>query len=381
MKSVGRFLICALLCLLPAPAADVNQLTVGTPVHYAFNAVAPGFGTHVIDHSNDQTEFVGQSPYATPITRLGFRYASRAGSPPTYKISLQGVDGSGNPDAVIKGGGTPASATFTPPADDTWNGTWRWISLTTPYTPSRGEMLSVVIAYDSGTIDVSNCSTFTLRMYSVQTRQGLPYATENNAGVRTRWTDIPVFGVGTASSVWGMPIKSLYSTLISSNTAPDEQAFAFSLPAGSCSTFQVGGVRIGGANAAAGKTYLVTLYNGTTAIQQITVDSDQLATTGTRTAMRFMFDEATLSTLNCGTTYRIGFAPQETSANFTLYGFTADASGDLSAYPGGTAWYLSTRTDSGAWTDDPATRPFAEIILASLSAGSSGGIRSYAAIH
>lgn len=381
MRSVGRFLICALLCLLPAPAADVSQLTVGTLIHYAFSTTAPGFGTHVVDHSNDQTEFVGQSPYATPITRLGFRYASRTGSPPTYKISLQGVDGSGNPDGTIKGGASPASATFTPPADDTWNGTWRWISLTNPYTPSRGEMLSVVIAYDSGTIDASNCSTFTLRLYSVQARPGLPYSIENNAGVRTRYADVPVFGVGTASSAWGMPIKSLYSTLISSNTAPDEQAVAFSLPAGLCSGFQVAGVRIGGLNAAAGKTYSVTLYDGTTALQQITVDSDQLGTTGTRTAMRFMFDEATLSTLNCGTTYRIGFAPQETSANFSLFGFTADASGDLLAYSGGTAWYLSTRTDSGAWTDDPTTRPFAEVILASLSAGTSGGIRTYAAIH
>jgi hypothetical protein len=326
-------------------------------------------------------EFVAQAPDAVPISRLGFRYSSRTGTPPTYKIALQGVNGSGNPDGTIKGGESPASATFTPPADDTWSGTWQWISLDNSYTPSQGELLAVVIAYDSGTIDASNYSTFTTALNNISNRPGRPYGITNDNGSRSRIATPPIFGAGGTSSSWGTPVKAIYTTQISVSTSPDEQAVAFSLPSGSCNTYQVAGVRVGGTNAAAGKTYLVTLYSETTPLQQITVDSDQVSNVGTYTLMQFTFSETTLSTLSCGTTYRIGLAPQESSANFSLHGLTVGAATDLSAYPGGTAWYLSTRTDSGNWTDDQTTRPLAELIIANLTEASGGGTRSYATVQ
>jgi len=353
---------------------DPGRVTIGAVVNcLGYGGAAPNYGSFALDGATDAVEFICQSPDATPITRLGFRYTLRTGTPPTYKISLQGVGATGNPDGTIKGGASAVSATFTPPADATWDATWRWITLDYSYTPARGEMLSVVIAYHSGTIDGSNCSTFLLCILNFVSRIGCPYAIENAAGARTRKSDLPVFGVGAAASATGFPVKTIYLTQISSNTTPDEQALAFSLPVGFCSTYKVLGIRIGGYSPAAGKTVVVTLYDGTTPLQQMTWDADVGSNVENQSVMRFLFDEATLSTLNAGTTYRIGFAPQEILNYFSMHGLTADAAADLSAYPLGTAWYLSTRTDSGAWNDDTTTRPIAELILDDITFTAGGG--------
>src|SRR3990167_2686468 len=64
------------------------------------------------------------------ITHLGFRYGLRTGTPPTYRVSLQALGGAAKPTGTVLGGGSPASATFTPPADTTWDTTWQWVALT-----------------------------------------------------------------------------------------------------------------------------------------------------------------------------------------------------------------------------------------------------------
>jgi len=353
---------------------DPGRVTIGAVVNcLGYGAAAPNYGNFAVDGATDAVEFVYQSPHAVPITRLGFRYTLRTGTPPTYKISLQGVGTTGNPDGTIKGGGSPVSATFTPPADATWDATWQWITLDYPYTPARGEMLSVVIAYESGTIDASNFSTFLVRVTTLTARIGCPYAIENAAGSRMRRPDLPVFGVGAAASATGFPVKTIYLTQIHVNSTPDEQALAFSLPTGFCSTYKVLGIRIGGGTPSTGKTVIVTLYSGTTPLQQITWDADVGSNVGSYSVMPMLFDEATLSVLDAGTTYRIGFAPQETLNYFSMHGLTAGAAADLSAYPLGTAWYLSTRTDSGAWNDDTTTRPLAELILDDITFTAGGG--------
>src|SRR5262245_6559267 len=114
---------------------------------YEYGFLNGGFGTLALNQSTDTMEFIWDSyDNGLVISRLGFRYGTRTGTPPTYRISLQGVDGSGLPDGTIKGGGSPASATFTPPADTSWNSTWQWINLSNTYTTAnRGEKLATVI--------------------------------------------------------------------------------------------------------------------------------------------------------------------------------------------------------------------------------------------
>src|SRR5690349_18160435 len=110
--------------------ADVKRTqALGGPV--VIQSGTPSFYNQVIDSggaSIDRIAHVLQLP-ADTWTHVGFRYGARTGTPVQHKTGLQTPDASGNPDGTYLGGGSPASGTFTPPADATWDGTWQWVAL------------------------------------------------------------------------------------------------------------------------------------------------------------------------------------------------------------------------------------------------------------
>jgi hypothetical protein len=188
---------------------------------------------------------------------------------------------------------------------------------------------------------------------------------------------IPFWGYRSASKSFGFLPETNATTSFSSDSTPDEYALRFSLPAASCSTFSVVGMAWNGSTPAAAKTVVLTLYDGTTALQTVTWDSDVArAAATTNSQMTFYFDEATLSVLTCGTVYRLAMAPQETASNLAVKVFTFDTAGDLGAVTGTVEWYLSTRTDAGAWTDTTTSLPLIVPLLQDVTepAGSGGRI-------
>lgn len=322
-----------------------------------------------VDAATDQVEWVFAADEAATITRLGFRYGARTGTPVQHKISLQGVSNTtGNPDGTIKGGGTPASGLFTPPADATWDGTWRWVTLDNAYVCTRGEELAIVIA-PVGTPDGSNTSSFTitdnLSLYTGV--EGLPYSIQNNATVRTKGLTRPVFGYASAGTVYGNPVKAAFApAAITSASTPDEYATRFLLPSSWGSTYQLLGIRVKLTLTASG-TIVVNLYNGTTILQTKTVDTDIVASVSSRVYL-VTFTEATLATLAYGTEYRVGI---QAGGSTTYFGVTQDTNAEWGPYPLGTDWYMSSRTDAGAWTDDLTTRLHCELILRDIVGGGS----------
>ncbi len=116
--------------------ADAKQMLLGAPAPVR---TALSFSNFSLNQNTDQLEFVFQAPEAITITKLGYRYGVRTGTCPTYIHSLQGVGTDGNPDGAVKGGGSPASKTFTPPADTTFNGLFKYNTLDNAYTCARGE--------------------------------------------------------------------------------------------------------------------------------------------------------------------------------------------------------------------------------------------------
>lgn len=339
--------------------------------------VNPGFGIGVawtatnfaLDAATDAAEWIFQAAEAATITRLGFRYGARTGTPPTYTISLQGVDASGNPDGTIKGGGSPASVAFTPPADTTIDGLWQWKTLANSYVCTRGEFLSIVIARTSGVIDGSNNSSFTTNdsMSAYAGADSLPYAIQNNAGVRTRQNTRAVFGYGSAGKVFGQPAQAAFSNAaLTQASTPDELATRFILPRGWGQSYQLRGVAVR-AILGAGKTLKAILYSGTTAIATATLDTDATATAASSRVIRLMFQDAVLPVLAFGTEYRIGFQPQDAAGAYTFTGVTQASNAEWGAYPLGTEWYMSSRTDLGAWSNDDTTRLFCELLLGDIS--------------
>lgn len=347
--------------------AHGEWISLGFPEQMAGNGV-PAFTNQTMFSSTDQVEVIFSAIDSVAITKLGVRLAAISGTTPTYKISLQGVDGSGNPDGTIKGGGSPASKTFNPSSLGWAASSWHWITLDNSYTPSRGEVLAFVIAYDSGTIDVSNFATFTNTIGSGLVFNGFHYAIQNVSGSRTRQNGCPVYGYASASRAYGRPILAINTHTFNSGSATDEYALAFQLPTGWGSTLQVAGARFEAALSAA-SSVIVQSYNGTSVLDTITRDSDLARNTGIA-LHEFWF--TSLATLNFGSTYRVGFQPQ-TATNMSVYSFDVDAASDWDAWPGGQKFWTSTRVDGGAWTDVLTRRLLAAITLADITASSGTG--------
>ena len=326
-----------------------------------FGSRSPSLVNFVLNQTTDAIEWIFNVSGAITITKLGFRYGLRTGTPPTFKISLQGVGVTGNPDGTIKGGGSPASATFTPPADTTWDGTWQWITLANPYTTTRGEFLAIVIAQSSGTINASNNSSFTTNNNNTPT-QNFPYAIRNDAGTRTRQNTMPVYGYSSSSLAYGNVIQGVWTTAINASTTPDEQALNFMFPGDSGQTYQVIGVRLT-MTLPAGQSVKLILYDGTTVLQDVTFDTDLQYLATDISPFEIFFDEATLSDLLFGSVYRLSLQPQAASGTYYISALTVASTNDLTAWAGSTNFYQSTRTDGGAWSDDTLTRPFVELII------------------
>lgn len=344
------------------------------PVYPA--STPPAINAFTLDQTTDAAEWIDQhrGPGDT-ITHIGFRYSLRTGTPPTFKISFQGVGTTGNPNGTILGGGTPASATFTPPADATWDGTWQWIQLDNSIALTRGQVISIVIAYSSGTINGSNSSAFSTLITNTQGRGGYPYAISNNNGTRTRNQGWPIIAWKSSTAVYGFPLLSFTQTQYSSDSTPDEYALAFSLPSGSCSSYQLAGCRIWlGNNAAASKTGKIILYDtdGTTILCTLTIDSDAFVVGGATADRTYTayFQETTLPTLSPGSTYYLSLQAQETASNWSVTVFNVSAAADLGGFPMGTAWTLATKTNGGSFSPVTTSRPMIEPMFADITGGS-----------
>jgi hypothetical protein len=366
---------------------DALGLRFGAPLDLANTLGSqPTFGVQNLSHAGHNVygiAWIFRAKEAATITHLGFAYAQRIGTPPTYRISLQGVDETvtpSKPSGTILGGGSPASATFTPPADATWNDTFQWISLSNSIALTRGQLCAVVIDHSSGTIDGSNFSQFYSRHVNADTTV-FPYTAVASAAGPATWAadvGVPLFGYKSSSKSYGLPAKSHTATSFSSNSTPDEYALAFTIPSSWCSTFTVMGVRAALVGPNSGKSTKAILYTGTTVLQEVTWDSDSSRANGNSgSIVELFFTDTTLSTLTAGSLYRLSFQPQDTSNSVAVPTVDFTSAQDAAAPLGGANCYLSTRTDAGAWSDDTTKRPMIEVILGDMTGGGGGGEVAY----
>lgn len=329
--------------------------------HHTAVSASGAFSTFSLDQNTDYVEIISQCIGVDTITHVGFRYGTRTGTPPTYIVSLQGVDASGLPDGTIKGGGSPASQTFTPPADATWNSTFQWVQLANSYACSRGEWLAIVIGHSSGTINGSNYSSFGVSL------PGLPgstshYAINNDNGSRTRFYG-PTFGFKSARQIYGFPIQASSNAYVASNSTPDELGLSFRLPFDA----QIVGAEWSGTSPAAGTTYKIILYVDTVELASVTVDTDhQAGNSAGYQLMEAFFTNAVLPLLKRKNRYRLTIQPQSTTGLNPSY-WEVSAASDLAAFGGGTDWCYTSRTDAGAWTDTLTRVPLLFPILGDTS--------------
>lgn len=348
---------------------------VGAPMDFGRDVA---FQSFAVDSTTDAINYGFQVEEALTITKVKIRVVSRTGTPPTYRVSLQSWS-NGVPTGTVLGGGSPASATFTPPADSSWDNTIQTITLDNAYVASRGEFLFIVIDYSSGTIDASNRSTFTTVVGTTQPGLQIPCAFTVNSGTRSGVDGVPVCGYASSTTVYGRPVLDILtvgSNLYSSGSTPDEKGALFNIPTTFGSAFQVVGCRVG-LNANAAGTCDLKLYGPTdTLLQSIPLDTDDFnraASMGSR-QIKLLFDEAPLATLSFGTNYRLTLLATSASVNLGLHTYVVETASDWDAFPWGQYFQLTQRTDAGAWTDTPTRRPQMELILRDLTGGSGGGL-------
>lgn len=336
-----------------------------------WDALPGSESNRVLNANNDVLSFIFQAPEAITITRLGFRYGVRAGTPPTYRISLQTVANTGLASGTILGATANALATFTPPASTAWDGTWQWQTLAESAIVARGDWLAIVIDYSSGTIDGSNNSSFTYAAGTIV--YSIPYSTWVDGGAAAVRSGQPVYGYASATKTYGWPHQSRASTTaVGDGTTPDEVGLRWTFDSGYGDTYQVLGV-VAQMRWAASTDVTMTLYSGTTALQAITIDSDTITAAASYGAATLYFDEATLSSLSYGSEYTIAFKTSHATDGFRIYQLQQAAAGDWDGYPNGQSSLYAYRTDSGAWSTDATKRPLMGLILAGITEPAGGG--------
>jgi len=343
---------------------DFRLQRLGSPLELSFGG-ARSFSLTSLNGSTIKAAWsfpwLGPAP-SSPLTHLGFRYGVRVGTPPTYKISLQGPNASGEPNGTLKGGGNP---TFLPPADTTWDGLFKWISLgASTYTPARGEQLMILVEYSSGTVSSVHYSSFTTYL-SGAGRSGYPCSMTYNGTTWTKQTGgPPVFGVKNGSQTWGFPLQAASATAINATT---QHALAFKLDAVTLGQ-RIAGVRlVGQLTGLSAKSVKAVLYEGTTAVgHDFTIDGDHAGGVGSGDmGYTIAFDEATLALLKTQTQYYLAFEPQEADTNFAVNVLEYAAAQDAGVYPGGAQFQFASRASGGAtaWTLDSTKRSVAELIV------------------
>lgn len=323
------------------------------------------------------------------ITHVGFRQGTTTGTPgaSSYKIGVQSVDSSGLPSGTYLGGGSPASASFTPLAANA--NTWLWVALDNGISVSRDDMVALVLER-TATTDGSNCIDAAYAHGRWLFRPGIPYTLTHNG---TSWTkktgdgtaNHPIMGSKSASAVYGWPAKNIYTTNAYGSTT--EVGMFFTVPTNFCSTFKVKGIRFIGLEASSGTgTHIANIYSspvtGTIASVSASNATDNDAFSSNESGDRYieMFFTGTLPTLNAGTEYGVGLSTT-TGSNMELAVLEAQSAADLDAWPFRQNAGFMSRTltsyppsgdDTANFTKTTTKRPLMELILDDLTAPSGG---------
>jgi hypothetical protein len=296
------------------------------------------------------------------------------GTPGTIRVGIQSVTAAGIPSGTwIAFGDFTANATNFPQFT-TFKKT-----LTTTGSVTRGQQVAVVFAPLSGTFNGTNFIRF---YYANGTALGeytkvYPYtygASGGGAAAKSTTAFAATAGYGSSTRHYGFACGTSGVASWNSTGTPDERGMKFSIPTGTCTSYKVAGIRLlaGITNSAA--TWDLVLYDSAnTVLQSISFTNSAMFNTASIGLRDFYFDESTLSALTPGLDYRIVVKPTAASLGAMVYNIAGSAWPLAPAInPGGT-WAYTTRTDAGAWTDDPNVTMPLKLILHDVTSNGGGG--------
>jgi len=296
-------------------------------------------------------------PKAGSITKIGFRTGS-VRTAQTIRVGIETVGTTTGYHTGTQYGGS-AVGTQTSPASNTYYE----VTLATPATAVQGDVVAVVIQWNSTLGDMDIISGESIGIAS-----NFPYWDEETSGSHNlirRWPNFSLgYSDGTYPDYGGFPAVSFNQNAYTVVTSPDERALKFQIPFAA---------RIIGAHfrqqLGTAADFDVVLYDSaSTALTTQSIDGNQWQGTGADSG-RIYFDASQLLVAN--TTYRLSIKPTTGNSAQTVE-FQANANAKLEQCPGGINFTLSYRTDVGSWTDDTTSQPAIALILDQIPDGGIG---------
>lgn len=307
------------------------------------------------------------------LTRIGVTHTSTTGTSPTYRVSIQGVNSSGQPDGTVLGGGSPASKSFNPSSLGWGAASHNILTLDNSVSITRGTTYALVTDYVSGTIDGSNFSSFGQTLAAPD--KGLPYALDFQASW-TKRTGIPLFSYGDNSDLFGYPIATNSSQTYTS-ASTNEYGVCFTVPTSHGSTYKIYGVNVLYSPPTSTGTYAIKLYEGSGAADTTVLQSSTGRVglvTGSTNRQQLILFSGSMATLTTGQPYRFSILA-ETANNNILYYTDFSNAADVLSVTQATAAYWTSRA-GGNWTDVTTRLPFIELLIGDVTQPSGGGIKS-----
>jgi len=350
--------------------ASINAIVPATIPMFS-SVAAPT--TKTLQSVNDYYAVICIAEEPAVINRVTGYVDVRSSNPGTARVGIQSVNASGLPSGTWLG-----FSDFTANGTNFPNFSTKEWTLSTTATLTRGQYYAIVIQALSGTWNGSN----NVRFYSVRgtgvgpSNKAFPYMYDvinGSAGSKTTTDLIPNLACGSSTRQYGIALSGSTVTAWNSGATPDERGMKFRLPASTCTSFQVAGVRIAVGPTNSASTWRLNLYDSAnTILQQITFTNTAAYNTNTITVRDYYFDEATLATLSPATDYRISVEATSASLGCVAYVEVGSPTACSDAFiPGGT-FHLTTRTNAGAWTDTTTAWFPMQLLISDLTANGGG---------
>lgn len=310
-----------------------------------------------LNASGEKMAFIFQYPKTGTINRGGFRCTTVTQNPSNGLIfSLQGVDASGNPNAV-------AGQFRIVPTGDIASNTWASTGLVTSDGTDTGAKRSVVrgeigvAVVEFAGFNVGDAVSIANRIAGPwaqgQTRRAVPYSEDFTTGAWANRSGGTIdFAIQYDDNKWtpitgALPVETTISQLFSSASTPNEVGMKFVQPVAMRAIGFSAYMLVTGTTS----SYKFHLYDSLgVELASTTIDPDVLDTPANALAWTNYFTSGTQVELPQGSTYRV--TVEATGAGtINLYGFISDGLSFASATPWGENAVATTRTAPGVFSD------------------------------
>lgn len=296
-------------------------------------------------------------PKTGTIDKIWVNITSRVGTPPAYNIGIFTVDSISHATTTLFGGSAAESVTFAGTGG-------AWYTLSTPAAVVANDVVAAKIYAGGVAPDGSNyvgvCRHASGTAWSIYRL----FHVSNYTGAS--WAQDPYFGGLGLQYNDGeilLPAVISHGTAIQSDTSPDEVGCLFTVPM-TCTC--IGAAWVSHHSNMGTVDATITLYAGSTPIATVSYDNSKDSLPLNNQAGREVIWDTPV-VLSPGTTYRLTVTA--TTATYDILMTTWTLNDLISRYwfEEGLRWYLTERTNGGAWTDTTTKIAGMGLILSSVT--------------